>query len=122
MDAASDENVFGLSESQIAWRVKAAARATDLSRLGALQRPQRVGTAQRMVTPHEMSGSRAQLLPPALLAIMYISLGGGRRNLRFRSAPAQSQPPQARLSERPDAVMRRNTRAERLRWRLRRSF
>ena len=34
MDAGSDENVFGLSESQIARRVKAAARAADLPPAG----------------------------------------------------------------------------------------
>ena len=52
MDAGNDENVFGLSESQIARRVKAAARAADLPRLGEFQRPQRAaGKAQRQTHP-----------------------------------------------------------------------
>ena len=52
MDAGSDENVFGLSESQIPRRVKAAARAADLPRLREFQRPQRAaGMAQRQPHP-----------------------------------------------------------------------
>ena len=43
MDAGNDENVFGLSEAQIARWVKAAARAADLPRLREFQRPQRAG-------------------------------------------------------------------------------
>ena len=41
MDAGSDEKVFGLSEAQIARRVKAATCAADLPRLGEFQLPQR---------------------------------------------------------------------------------
>ena len=48
----SDENVFGLSEAQIARWVKAAARAADLPRLREFQRPQRAaGMAQRQPRP-----------------------------------------------------------------------
>ena len=52
MDAVSDEKVFGLSESQIARRVKAAARATDLPPAGRVSAATASGgMAQRQTHP-----------------------------------------------------------------------
>ena len=47
MDAGDYQNVFGLSEAQIARRVKAAVRASDLPQLGEFQRSQRACMVQR---------------------------------------------------------------------------
>ena len=78
MDAGGGQNVFGLSEAQIARLVKTAVRAADLPRLGEFQRSQRASMVQR-----DAARAPAQSPSPALLPTMYLSLGGGRRNLKL---------------------------------------
>ena len=70
VDAGSDEKVFRLSEARIARRVKAAARAADLPRLGEFQLRQRAdghGPAHGDAARDVGAPSPAQLSPPALL-------------------------------------------------------
>ena len=86
MDAGSDEKVFGLSEAQIARRVKAATCAADLPRLGEFQLPQRAdghgpahGDAARDVGAVVAAGS-----PSA----MHLSLAGLCTKIRYVAEPA----------------------------------